>query len=67
MTINPGDLVYIEASTGDEKSNGNWTIEGIYEIHKISDTNIWLIEESLIIKVHRDKITKIEKKNRFVY
>jgi len=60
--MRPGDLVCIEATTGNGKSNGNWTIKGLYEVYKVSDTNIWLIEESLIIKVQRSKIMKIEKK-----
>jgi len=62
MTINPGDKVYIEATTGNGKNNGEWTIKGVYEIFKTTRTRIWLIEEGLIIKIYKNRITKIEVK-----
>ena len=65
MTINPGDLVYIEASTGNSKNTrGEWenhTIKGVYEFISQNETTIYLREDD-IFPVLRDKITKIEKK-----
>lgn len=66
MTINPGDLVYIEATTGNGKNPydewAHYTIEGVYEFVKKTRTRIWIKEGELIIKIYKDKIKKIEVK-----
>ena len=54
--MNPGDIVYIEASTGYD----DIFIKGRYEIYQASKTHLWLIEDGLKIKISRDKIKKIE-------
>jgi len=58
--MKPSDFVYIEATTGNGKNNGEWTIKGIYEFVKITKARIWLKEGDLIIKIYKSRITKIE-------
>lgn len=62
--MKPGDFVYVEASTGNGKNKGEWTIKGIYEIYKITRTRIWLKEGDLIIKIYKNRIGKIKPVNK---
>ncbi|TSA57828.1 hypothetical protein D4R42_00885 [bacterium] len=62
MTINPGDLVYIEALTGTSKNKGNWFIKGIYEVAETSELKIYLIEGELRLGIYKSRIQKIEKR-----
>lgn len=62
--INPGDLVEIEASTGNgQRTRGEWEnhpIKGVYEFVREDETRIFLKEESVIFPVMKSKITKFK-------
>ena len=62
--IKQGDLVYIEATTGNGKNPyDEWShhyIKGIYEFVKRTRTRIWIKEGDLTIKIYKDRIIKIE-------
>jgi hypothetical protein len=67
MMMKQGDLVYIEAITGNGKQpedSGLHHIRGIYKIFRITRTRIWLIEQGLMIKIYKDRIIKIEIKSK---
>ena len=61
----PGDIIYIEARTGNGKHKSEWDehdINGHYEFVKEDETYIWLKEEKIIFKVQKDRIKKIDVK-----
>ena len=61
--MTPGDIIYIEAQTGNGKHNDpDLFIQGHYEYVKEDDKYIWLKEEKLVFRIRKDKIKKIDVK-----
>jgi len=60
----PGDFVYIEATTGNGRNlYDEWShhdIKGVFEFVKKTRTRIWLKEDNLVIKIYKNRITKIK-------
>ena len=59
----PGDIIYIEARTGNGKHKSEWDeheIKGHYEFVKEDDKRIWLRDENVTFPVLKDRVKKYE-------